>query len=653
MNLWIGFSALQTSQFAINNVSQNVANASTEGYHRQEVGLQTSQTQRISGQLLGTGVEISEVKRFRDQVVEESLTNSISDLEAVNHRLQIESTIESLFLSDEGGIQNALTGMFGALERLTANPSEGALRGSALSHAERLTERIQFVSEELVGIKNRVNRQIQADVDSVNEDLKTLTELQNKIAMTEFQGTPNELLDQRDRLVNSLAERMDIQRFGISSNQSGLAIAGNSISLGPVAVEFETKNDADGNIEIFVVGSDRKVQFQSGKIAALTEVHNSLLGEYSEKIDEFASAMVQAFDQEHAKGVSLSGPHSVLQATRPVTNLDAPLSESSAFPIEEGELVFSVTSPDGNRRTESISIDPAVDSLRDIAAKISSIENIQAVVDEESNRLTIIARPQYGFDFTGNLETVPDLSNFSGSSVPQVTGQYTGKSNEIFSIEILGDGEIGKTPGLAAQVTDQNGNVIDEINVGLGYEAGSDIDLGNGISIQMGAGSVNTLDSFDVVAVADSDSTGVLASLGLNSFFEGTDATNISVRSDLRDNPDAIATTRTGEIGDTSNLANIVSIQDRFLLSDKQMTLNDFLGETGAEIGFRVQASESIQFSISEIHFQYQSDVDAVSGVDINEELLKLSRHQKSYEAAVQVVRTMETMLDELFQIIR
>ena len=653
MNLWIGFSALQTSQFAINNVSQNVANASTDGYHRQDVGLQTSQSQRISGQLVGSGVEVSHVRRLRDQIVEGALTSSIGDLEAVNQQLQIESTIESFLLPGEGSIQNALTGMLDGLGRLSANPSENALRNSALNQANNLAQRIQSVSGDLVELKHNVHRQIDVEVETVNQDLKTLVDLQNRIQSTIGNGTPNDLLDQRDRLINSLAERIDIQRYESTQSGMGLSIAGSSISIGAVAVEFETVTNDEGKVEIQLTGSDRDVKFQSGKIAALTDAHNNLISDYSGKVNEFASALIRSVNQAHAKGVGLDGPFSVLQSTTSIEDADAPLAESATFPMKKGELILSITSPDNERRTESISIDPETDSLRDIAAKISGIDNLQGVVDEETNQLSIIARPGYRFDFSGNLETAPDTANFTGTSVPRIAGIYSGETNRAFSVTALGDGEIGKTPGLTAQVADQNGNIVKEINIGEGYEAGSDIDIGNGVSVQLGAGGINTTDTFDVVLVADSDSTGALAGLGLNGFFGGWDATDISVRPELLENPTSMATSKTGEIGDTSNLAKVIEVRDLHLLGDQQMTFDDFLAETNAEIGFRVQSSQSVQVSVSEINFQYQSDRDSISGVDINEELLNLTRHQKSYEAAVQVVRTMESMLDDLFQIIR
>lgn len=153
--------------------------------------------------------------------------------------------------------------------------------------------------------------------------------------------------------------------------------------------------------------------------------------------------------------------------------------------------------------------------------------------------------------------------------------------------------------------------------------------------------------------MAQSDSAGVLSALGLNNFFGGTDSSDISVRRDLLDNSAGLATSKNGEIGDTGNLANIITIRDSNIVGDDQLSFDDYLAETNSEIGFRVQSSESFQFALAEINFQYQTDRDSTSGVDINEELLNLTQHQTSYEAAVQVVRTLEAMLDELFQIIR
>ena len=142
----------------------------------------------------------------------------------------------------------------------------------------------------------------------------------------------------------------------------------------------------------------------------------------------------------------------------------------------------------------------------------------------------LIAAPGYSFDFTGNLETIPDLTNFTGSSVPEISGRYEGSANRNLSVSIVGNGTISETAGLTAQVTDEvTGKVIAEIEIGEDYESGKPIELTEGVFVSFEVGDVSDGDTFTTTLVADSDSTGVLSALGLNSFFEGDDATNIAV----------------------------------------------------------------------------------------------------------------------------
>ena len=378
------------------------------------------------------------------------------------------------------------------------------------------------------------------------------------------------------------------------------------------------------------------------------------MGEYSEKLEIFTQQLIQKVDQAHATGVGLDGPFKILRSSRNPENTTVPLNESGLpFSIENGELYISISDPSGERKLHSVAIDPSVDSLDDLAAKISAIENVQAVIDPQSGQLTVIAQPGYGFDFAGQVESNPDLGSFTGTSVPTISGDYTGAENQAYTITALGSGEIGKTPGLLAQVTDANGQVIKEINIGEGYEAGSEIDLVHGVKVSFAAGDINLDDSIETVLVANPDTANILSALGLNSFFDGKDSTDIEVKQAIVDDPDRLATSVSGDIGDTKNLARLISLRSKNTLGGGRQTFDDFLADTSSEIGFLVQSSISIQESVSELNFRYKSERDSISGVDVNEELVNLTQHQKSYEAAVQVVRTMESMLDELFQLVR
>lgn len=653
MNLGIGLSALRASQFAINNTAHNIANAGTEGYHRRSVDLETNQADVVNGRFVGSGVRVSDVRRYRDLIVESAYTNATADLNRVEAGLSIETRIESLLLPGEGSIQNALSNLFDDFTRLSANPDEPTLRAAVLTQADNIATRIQAADQQFAEIRTDVQSQLDVEVQTLNQDIEALVALQNRISSLGPRSVPNDLLDQRDQLVNKIATRVDIQRHEGVQNQLGLTIAGSSISIGVTPIRFETVKTDDGQVEVHLVGNSQKTTFAGGRIAALVDVNNNLIGEFSSKINELAQTLIQQFDQTHSQGIGSSGSFTTLKSTRAVDDVDAALSLAAAFPIEAGQLFFSVTDPNGRRRTSSITIDPETDSLRDVATKISGLDNIQAVVDEDTRQMTIIAVPGHKFDFTGRLESQPDLSNFNGTTTPTIGGTYRGNESQPLTITAVGSGQIGKTDGLVIEVADHNGNVIDQFNIGNGYEAGTTLNLGDGVEISFGIGAIVDGSTLDVVRVAKSDSTGALSALGINSFFSGTHAGDISVNRSLLENPNRMATSKSGEIADFNNLSALIGLRDQPLLGDRQIAFEDFLLEANAEIGFRVQSSQSVQTSLLELQIQYKTERDSVSGVDINEEMIGLAEYQKQYEAAVQIVRTMETMLDDLFNIVR
>jgi flagellar hook-associated protein 1 FlgK len=657
MNFHIGLSALQASQFAINTVSQNLANANTPGYHRQRINFQTRLPQHINNRYLGSGVEIGSIDRIRNRVLESAYTNSLADLSNISQSLSVEGQIESLFLPGEGSLQNSLSGFFDELSRLSANPSEHVQRNAVIQQGVSIATQTRNISDRLTDLKSNVRQQIDIEVEELNAEIAALVDLQHQIQTSSSNGpnaVPNDLYDQRDQLINSIATKIDVQRQESVQDGFGLTLAG-SISLGHVPIEFEAVTNDDGTVSLQLVGNDRVINSASGSISALNELHNNTIDEYKSKLNEFAQDFIRRVDQAHAQGVGTSGPFSILRSTRTVDSTTLPLNDAGiAFPVDAGELFFSVTDPNGEKRTYSVTIDPTIDSLQDVADRISALGNVQAVVDDQNGSLAIVAQPGFRFDFSGNLETIPDLSSFTGTSTPEISGAYEGDVNRNLTVNIVGDGTIGQTPGLLAQVIDdETGNVIAELNIGEGYEAGSQLKMDDGIRLQFSGGEVVNGDSFSTTLLAEPDSTGILSALGLNSFFTGIDASTIAVANRLIENPNELATSASGDIADTSNLARMLGLRDERLAGENGLTFEDFLGEIGSEIGFRVKTSRALQQNVAELGYQYESEIASISGVDLNEEMLNLAQHQKSYEAAIQVIRTIEAMFDELFAIVR
>ncbi len=344
---------------------------------------------------------------------------------------------------------------------------------------------------------------------------------------------------------------------------------------------------------------------------------------------------------------------SILPARGTVSESNLPLSDAKpVFPIEAGELTVSLIDSNGLRRTEVITIDPAVDSLDDVAARLSAINGLSASVDTNFNRLQVFAAHGLSFDFTGSVETHPRLDSFSGTSLPTFSGLYTGSDNEKLTFEVEGTGEVGISEDLFVNVYSESGALRSRINIGNGYEAGSGIDLADGIQLNLSPGSVTGGDQFATRLTAEPDETGLLAALGLNSFFGGVNASTIEVESSVIKNQGRFAAGRSGDSADTHNLFRLTALEDYNQLPGK-LTFSEYFNEINTEIGFQINSNTALSSNLQSLQIRLEEDRDSFSGVDLNEEMVYLQQFQKSYEAAVRVIQAADEMLNELFTILR
>jgi flagellar hook-associated protein FlgK len=234
-----------------------------------------------------------------------------------------------------------------------------------------------------------------------------------------------------------------------------------------------------------------------------------------------------------------------------------------------------------------------------------------------------------------------------------VTGSYAGAENQRFVFEAESDGIIGQTQDLRVRVLDSSGNLVTTLNVGRGYEPGSPLALGDGIKVAFGAGSISASagNVFELDALADSDTSDLLVATGMNSFFLGSSASDIAINPDLIGNPDRLAAAVGSASGDAGNLARIISLRDRDIDDLDQNTIEDFYADLVGDVGFETSAATGQLQAQSQLLAQLQADREAVSGVNIDEEMVDMLRYQQSYEAAARFLSVAQEMTDTLINI--
>lgn len=650
--LSIGLSGLTANQLLIALAGQNIANAATPGYHRQAADLRP----RSYGLPLGDGVQIAGIRRFGDSLLDDAVTQNNFDLQNVTTQLGNMQQLQSLLASGNGSLDQLLGQFFNQLEQLSAKPSDQAQRQVVLNSAVGLTNGINGLRGNIAQVKSGLDSQLQQVVNQINALTPQIADLNGQIQRATSQGlTVNELQDQRDQLISQLSDFADVRTINQDLGQKTVLAGGVPLVIGNQSTALEFTVDAKNQAVIATAGTPQNpLTVTGGQAGGLLTVRNSVLPNYQNRLDTLAQRLVTGLDGVHATGIPLSGPLTQLTGQRAVRNASVPLANAQvAFPPQAGTLTVSITDQaTGQRTTHALAIDPATQSLQDVAAAFSSIPHLQGVVNTQTNTLSLIAQPGYGFDFAGRLSTQPDTSAITGTASPQIAGTYTGTTNDAYTFNVVGTGTVGVTPNLSLQVKNSSGQLLGTYNIGEGYSPGSDLPDINGVVAQLGAGTVNNGDQFGVQVTAKPDTSGILTALGINTLFVGDQASNLSVRPDLVANPQLLAGSRTGQAGDASNIQSLVKLRDTPLLANGSQTFVQYYSRLVGDVGTTTKQLGQDQAAKQVLDQQLRSQQQSIEGVDVNEELVRLSQFQQSFQATSKYLNVVDQTMDDLINII-
>jgi flagellar hook-associated protein 1 FlgK len=240
---------MMTQQTAIYTTSQNIANANTPGYSRQRVNFVETEPYpaasmnrpQIPGQM-GTGVEAGSVERVRDKFLDVQYRNENNKLGYWDSRSTALSRLEDVFAepSDTDSLSAVMNEFWQSLQDLSVNPENEGARSVVLQRAQGVVDTFHYLSNSMNDIQGDLGNQISGGIKDVNSILKQIAELNQQIGEVEPNGyLPNDLYDERDRLVDQLSNYLNVKVEKIPSGGNALDIAEGQYKI--------TLLDANGN----------------------------------------------------------------------------------------------------------------------------------------------------------------------------------------------------------------------------------------------------------------------------------------------------------------------------------------------------------------------------------------------------------------------
>lgn len=317
-------SGLRTSQDSISILSRNVANAGTPGYHKQALNI-VDYNSANSSYARTTGIN-----RAFNQSLQTYYNRQVSDTSSAAVKGEYLSKLQG-FLGKPGQT-GSLDTMFGSfknsLQALATSPDDYPARANAVAEAQAMAQRLNQLSGMVQELRQETEAQITNNVVEINAMMVSLNEVNNRMLDLGMTDTARSaLLDQRDRLVAGIAGIIDVQADYRPNGtvalmtRSGVGLIDNGAStfkftsagaLSPSAVASMDSTDTRvGTLQLvtpsgLTIDLIRQGVLQGGELAGLVELRDKTLVEAQNQLDEIAGALARSLSTITTPGAAAS-----------------------------------------------------------------------------------------------------------------------------------------------------------------------------------------------------------------------------------------------------------------------------------------------------------------------------------------------------------
>ena len=313
----VGSSALNSMQRAIATTGHNIANVNTEGYSRQEVLLGTRTPEKVGQVEIGTGVEVSNIRRAHDQFLMTDVQSRSSSNGYFQLYAKTAQNIDGLLADPSTGIAPAIDKFFAAMEAVAANPSSAPERQVMLSEAEMLAQRFNYVDTRLSEFAGELNTRMANMTDSINALAVDIAQLNESIVALSSgsRGTPNDLLDRRDQAITDLSKLIGVQTATKEDGSINVMIGkGQRLVIGNNVEQLRMVLPAaqDGPSQLFLSvpsGAESEVtsKLTGGELGGVLDAGAKLINKARREVGLLAVGITETFNRQHSQGSDLSG----------------------------------------------------------------------------------------------------------------------------------------------------------------------------------------------------------------------------------------------------------------------------------------------------------------------------------------------------------
>lgn len=313
----IGVSGIAAAQMGLLATEHNVVNANTPGYTRQATVQATNVAVNTGAGAIGQGVHVQTIKRMYDQFLVGQVNTAQAQVSELDAFYAQTSQIDSMLADVDAGLSPALQGFFSGVSSVAANPSLLASRQSMVAAAQTMVTRFQTIDTRLSELKEQVNGQITDAVTQVNSYATQIADLNQRIILSEGgYGQPaNDLLDQRDQLVNELNKLIKVTTSTNSNGSYNVYIGtGQQLVVGASTMQMTaTASSSDQSRIVVGLATASGTQelpesiISGGKLGGLIDFRSTSLDLVVNEMGRVAASLALTFNAQQGLGQDLLG----------------------------------------------------------------------------------------------------------------------------------------------------------------------------------------------------------------------------------------------------------------------------------------------------------------------------------------------------------
>ncbi len=547
--------ALQAAQIGLQVVGNNIANANTPGYIRQQLEQASATAVRDGGLIKGLGVRTTGIVQSVDKALIERMFQAKAALDGSAALEQAYSQLEEITTDlDNSGLSQQLSLFNNSLHELSGQPGDRALREFVVLQGETLASNIRRTRESVLDRRELWNGELAGMTSKINHLTGRIANLNTQIAALEGGGLIRSdatgLRDQRYRDLEELSGIMDINVQEQTSGTVSVFVGGDYlISSGNSREVYTAYNEKMQGTEIRIIETDSPLQTKEGLLVATMKARDGVFGEFVNTIDAMAEGLIRSVNVVHSQGQGRRGYSELVGATE--TEPGVPLSRAE-LPWSPKNGTFDVN-----------------------------------LVDDDGELIS------------SNRINVQMLEKIDDSTVASIVAN------------------IDAIPGLQASVTSD--------------------------------GRVSILSESPVAQFTfGEDTSGFLAAAGINTFFTGRRAVDIGISEQLLADSDYLAISNGGVGADTEVLNQLVDLVDTPLDEMGGRTVRETYEDTVSSLGQKINLQQNATAGLRNFHATLQSQNLAITGVNIDEESIRMIAYQRAFQASSRVIAAASEMLELL-----